>query len=81
MFDGKSRRLILVWSQKTLKIWEEVIGMPRGDGTGPSWGRGPWTGRGAEWEGLEEKGRGDQREGGTKAGSGTDVECMCQNAE
>ena len=51
--------------------------MPRGDGTGPSWGSGPGTGRGT---GRGRRGAG--RMGGTSpgagpAGLGPGGECVC----
>jgi hypothetical protein len=50
----------------------EVMIMPRGDGTGPPWGSGPRTGRGA---GIGGSPRG--RMGGSRAGAGPAGECVC----
>ncbi len=46
--------------------------MPRGDGTGPPWGSGPKTGRGA---GMGESRRG--RKVGSREGAGPEGECVC----
>ncbi len=45
--------------------------MPRGDGTGPTGGGGPGTGRGME------RGGGRGRMGGSKAGAGPGGLCVC----
>jgi hypothetical protein len=46
--------------------------MPRGEGSGPSWGSGPGIGRGAGMGGAWR-----ERIGGERAGAGPERECIC----